>query len=241
MWGFIPVLSVSNSGAARGFQNCYIFLSENTKSWQGTFSVSLEPPMAKPIKKSHRRKAPAPRKSARRVAQRRATAGRRLRILERLPGLALEPIARGGAHGATQTTKHCADAGEPRCRSARRLRPTANRPAERTDDLRAHDDKEGDVCAMGRLLELDCYDGFAKRLFRVPGKPRRHGAQSGRDANCRRRIRRPLKPGRNFSWLQSLEIARNGIGIDGRDEGGGSAVVCAGRRPGSQSRISRGS
>ena len=61
MWSFIPVLSVSNSGAARGFQNCYIFLSEKTKAWQGTFSVSLEPPMAKPIKKSHRRKAPAPR------------------------------------------------------------------------------------------------------------------------------------------------------------------------------------
>jgi hypothetical protein len=100
---------------------------------------------------------------------------------------------------------------------------------------------EGDVCAMGRLLELDCYDGFAKPLFRVPRKPRRHGAQSGHDANCRRRIRRPLKPGRNFSWLQSLEIARNGIGIDGRDEGGGSAVACAGSRPGSQSRISRGS
>ena len=93
------------------------------------------PPMAKPIKKSHRRKAPAPPEPARRVAPRRATADRRLRMLERLPGLALAHIARGGADGATQTTKHCADAGEPRDRSGGRLRPTANRAAERSDDL----------------------------------------------------------------------------------------------------------
>jgi hypothetical protein len=52
--------------------------------------------MAKPIKKSHRRKASAPPELARRVARRRATADRRLRILERLPGLAVEPFARGG-------------------------------------------------------------------------------------------------------------------------------------------------
>jgi hypothetical protein len=60
----------------------------------------------------------------------------------------------------------------------------------------------------------------------------RSRAHSGRDANCRRRIRPDRSRGRKFSWLQSLEIPRNGIGIGGVDEDRGSAIphVC-GRRP----------
>jgi len=77
-------------------------------------------PMAKPSKKSFRREAavspPAP-EPARRVALRRATAAQR----------------------AAHSTHHRGNAGEPRDRSARRLRPVADRPAQRSDDRRAHD------------------------------------------------------------------------------------------------------
>jgi hypothetical protein len=54
------------------------------------------PPMAKPSKKSLPPEPPAP-EPARRVAPRRATADRRLRILERLTtGLTVAHVARGG-------------------------------------------------------------------------------------------------------------------------------------------------
>jgi len=81
------------------------------------------------------------------------------------------------------------------------------------------------------MARIDRYDGFAKPLFHFP-KPRRHGAQSGRAPRiARAEFGARESGGRNISWLQSLEIPRNGIGIGGRDEGGGLAVVCAGRRP----------
>ena len=118
-----------------------------------------------------------PRRRTRPRGPRRATADRRLRILERLPGLAVEPIARGGAHGATQTTNHRADVGEPRDRSAGRLRP-----------MRIARLSEAMIVARTMTRRaisarwVDCSNSTATmasrgRCFRFPRKPRRHGAQ----------------------------------------------------------------
>jgi hypothetical protein len=118
--------------------------------------LSWNLPMAKPSKKPLRAEAPAPPEAARRLAPRRATANRRLRILERLTGLALAHIAREeGLNGAAHTTGHRADAGEPRDRSAGRLRPTAGRPAQRSDDRGVHNDDGGRSARDGSIARAD--------------------------------------------------------------------------------------
>src|ERR1700735_87364 len=100
--------------------------------------------MAEPSMTSRPREAPAA-EAAARIAPRRKTAEQRLRIQERLTmGLTVAPIARveqvTGRGGAAGAANHRGDAREPRDRPARRLRSIAGRPAERSDDRRAHDD-----------------------------------------------------------------------------------------------------
>src|ERR1700677_5026964 len=126
--------------------------------------------MDKRAKKSLHPETPPP-EPARRAAPRRATADRRLRILERLrTGLTVTRI-RQNPRGY---------AGEPRDRSAGRLRAAADRPAQRSDDRGAHDDEERDVCATDRLIRLTgeferCH-GFGKPPVSFPAEgsqPRR--------------------------------------------------------------------
>jgi hypothetical protein len=164
----------------------------------------------------------------------RGTADRRLRILERLTRLALAHITRRGDTA-------------PRRRQiiARMLESREIDPPVGFVQLQIAPLSEATIVARTMVRErirtrwVDCSNSTASRAsrsrrFRFPAEALLATAQTrGRDANWRRRIRRRRKPGRNFSWLQSLEIARNGIGIGGRNEGGVSAVadVCAARRP----------
>src|ERR1700722_5227862 len=63
--------------------------------------------------------------------------------------------ARRGAQRAAHSTHHRGDAGEPRDRSAGRLRPTADCPAQRSDDRGAHDDDGGRSARDGSVDQAD--------------------------------------------------------------------------------------
>ena len=189
------------------------------------FDLSWNPPMPKPAKKSLHAEAPAPLEPVRRVTPRRATADRRLRILERRTTGLTTHIARGGAHGDARKANLRGHAGEPRDRSAGRFRATADRPAQRSDDRGADDDEEGDVCAMDRLLELtgelDRYHGFGKPPVSLPPErsaprrltgPRRQKPRRGdedvspeRRSPGSRRERLPAKRSRSEMAPQHLE------------------------------------
>ena len=172
--------------------------------------------MTKPAKKSPRREPPAPPEPARRVAPRRATADRRLRILERLTtGLTVAHIARVEGLTVTRIRQIIAAMLE-----SREIDPPAGfvqiqiaRLSEAMIVARTMM-MEGDLQAMDRLIkltgELDRYHGFGKSPGLLPPEGSSPRRLAGRNANCRRRIRRRLKPGRKFSWLQSIEISQNG-------------------------------
>jgi hypothetical protein len=151
--------------------------------------------MAKPIKKSHRREAPAPPDPGSRVAPAPRDGGSKASRPGAAYGASRGAYSRGGAHSATHTTNHRAHAGEPRDRSAGRLRPSAGRPMSEAVIV-ARTMTRGAMCARW----VDGSNSTAtmasrSRCFRFPRKPRGHGALSGRDANRRRRIRRRRKPG----------------------------------------------
>src|ERR1700677_2698589 len=73
--------------------------------------------------------------------------------------------ARGGAERAAHSTHHPGNAGEPRDRSARRLRPVADRQAQRSDDRRAHHDDGGRSSGDG---PVDQAGGRTRPLPRLP-------------------------------------------------------------------------
>ena len=173
--------------------------------------------MSEPAKKSPSREAPAPPEPARRVAPRRATADRRLRILERLTtGLTVAHIAREEGLSVQRIRRIIAEMLE-----SREIDPPAGfvqlqiaRLSEAMIVARTMTRRAMSARWVGGSNSTVAM-ASRSRCFRFPRKPRRHGSQSGRGANCWRRIRRGRKPRGNFSWLQSLEIPRNGIGIGG--------------------------
>ena len=161
----------------------------------GFFSTSPgTPPMSKPAKESPSREAPAPPEPARRVAPRRATADRRLRILERLTtGLGVAHIAREEGLSVQRIRRIIAEMLE-----SREIDPPAGfvqlqiaRLSEAMIVARTMM-MEGDLHAMDRLIkltgELDRYHGFVNPSLSLPaeGSPPRRLA--GPDANCRRWI-----------------------------------------------------
>jgi hypothetical protein len=178
--------------------------------------LSWNPPMSEPAKKSPSREAPAPPEPARRVAPRRATADRRLRILERLTtGLTVAHIAREEGLSVQRIRRIITEMLE-----SREIDPPAGfvqlqiaRLSEAMIVARTMM-MEGDLHAMDRLIkltgELDRYHGFATPSFSLPAEG---SSPPRRDTNCRRWIRRRRKRCGNFSWLQTLEIPRNRIGI----------------------------
>ena len=135
--------------------------------------------MSKPAEKSPSREAPVPPEPARRVAPRRATADRRLRILERLTtGLTVAHIAREEGLSVQRIRRIIAEMLE-----SREIDPPAGfvqlqiaRLSEAMIVARTMM-MEGDLHAMDRLIkltgELDRYHGFASRRFRFPRKARR--------------------------------------------------------------------
>ena len=154
------------------------------------FDPSRNPAMTKPAKKSRRREAPAPQpEPARRVAPRRATADRRLRILERLTtGLTVAHIAREEGLSVQRIRRIIAEMLE-----SREIDPPAGfvqlqiaRLSEAMIVARTMM-MEGDLHAMDRLIkltgELDRYHGFATLSFSLPpeGSPPRRLAGPGRE------------------------------------------------------------
>jgi hypothetical protein len=144
------------------------------------FDLSRNPPMAKPSQRSLHPEAPT-REPARRVAPRRATGDRRLRILERLAtGLTVAHTVREEGLTVTRTRQILAAMLE-----RREIDPPAGfvqlqiaRLSEamivaRTMTRRA-------MCAMDRLIkltgELDFIMASGGRRFRFPRKARRRGA-----------------------------------------------------------------
>jgi hypothetical protein len=131
--------------------------------------------MAKPSQKTLRPEAPAP-KPARRVAPRRATADRRLRILERLTtGLTVAHIAREERLTVTRIRQILAGMLE-----SREIDPPAGfvqiqiaRLSEAMIVARTMM-MEGDLQAMDRLIrltgELDRYHGFGKPPVPLPAE-----------------------------------------------------------------------
>ena len=124
--------------------------------------------MTEPFKKSRRQEPPPPPEPARRVAPRRATADRRLRILERLTtGLTVPHIAREEGLSVTRIRQIIAAMLE-----SREIDPPAGfvqlqiaRLSEAMIVARTMM-MEGDLQAMDRLIkltgELDRYHGFAR-------------------------------------------------------------------------------
>ena len=145
--------------------------------------------MSKPAKKSPSQEAPAPPEPARRVAPRRATADRRLRILERLTtGLTVAHIAREEGLSVQRIRRIIAEMLE-----SREIDPPAGfvqlqiaRLSEAMIVARTMM-MEGDLHAMDRLIkltgELDRYHGFATPSFSLPaeGSPPRRLARPGRE------------------------------------------------------------
>jgi hypothetical protein len=142
--------------------------------------LSWNPPMAKSAKNSLPRETPPP-EPARRVAPRRATADRRLRILERLTtGLTVAHIAREERLTVTRIRQIIAQMLE-----SREIDPPAGfvqiqiaRLSEAMIVARTMM-MEGDLHAMDRFIrltgELDRYHGFGKRPVSLPepSPPRR--------------------------------------------------------------------
>ena len=150
--------------------------------------------MSKPAKKSRRREAPAPvPEPARRVAPRRATADRRLRILERLTtGLTVAHIAREEGVTVTRIRQILAAMLE-----SREIDPPAGfvqlqiaRLSEAMIVARTMM-MEGDLHAMDRLIkltgELDRYHGFGKPTVSLPAE----GSPPRRLAGPRRELPAP--------------------------------------------------
>jgi hypothetical protein len=143
--------------------------------------------MAKPAKKSLRPEASAP-EPARRITPR--TADRRLRILERLTtGLTVAHIAREEGLTMTRIRQILAAMLESRENPfTDKISATADRPTQRSHDRGAHDDEEGDVCAMDRLIrltgELDRYHGFGRPTVSLPAE----GSPPWRLAGPRRQL-----------------------------------------------------
>jgi hypothetical protein len=149
--------------------------------------------MSEPAKKSPSREAPAPPEPARRVAPRRATADRRLRILERLTtGLTVAHIAREEGLSVQRIRRIIAEMLE-----SREIDPPAGfvqlqiaRLSEAMIVARTMM-MEGDLHAMDRLIkltgELDRYHGFAKPSFSLPaeGSPPRRLAGPRRELPAR--------------------------------------------------------
>ena len=145
--------------------------------------------MSEPANKSPSREAPAPPKPARRVAPRRATADRRLRILERLTtGLTVAHIAREEGLSVQRIRRIIADMLE-----SREIDPPAGfvqlqiaRLSEAMIVARTMM-MDGDLQAMERLIkltrELDPYYGFAESLVSLPpeGSPIRRLAGPRRE------------------------------------------------------------
>ena len=145
--------------------------------------------MSKPAEKSPSQEAPAPPEPARRVAPRRATADRRLRILERLTtGLTVAHIAREEGLSVQRIRRIIAEMLE-----SREIDPPAGfvqlqiaRLSEAMIVARTMM-MEGDLHAMDRLIrltgELDRYHGFATPSFSLPaeGSPPRRLARPGRE------------------------------------------------------------
>ena len=126
--------------------------------------------------KSRRREAPAPSEPPRRFAPRRATADRRLRILERLTGLTVAHIARVEGLTVTRIRQIIAEMLE-----SREIDPPAGfvqlqiaRLSEAMIVARTMM-MEGDLHAMDRLIkltgELDRYHGFAQAQISAPVDP----------------------------------------------------------------------
>jgi transposase-like protein len=137
------------------------------------------PPMTKPAKKSRRPEAPAP-EPARRVAPRRATADRKLRILGRLTtGLTVAHVAREEGLTVTRIRQILAQALE-----SREIDPPAAfaqlqiaRLSEAMIVARTMM-MEGDLQAVDRLIkltgELDRYHGFGKPPVSLPAEGSPH-------------------------------------------------------------------
>ena len=148
--------------------------------------------MARPSQKTLRPEAPAP-EPARRVAPRRATADRRLRILERLTtGLTVAHIAREERLTVTRIRQIIAQMLE-----SREIDPPAGfvqlqiaRLSEAMIVARTMM-MEGDLQAMDRLIkltgELDRYHGFGKAPVALPAE----GAPPRRLAGPRRELPAP--------------------------------------------------
>ena len=130
-------------------------------------SAPQETPWPSSSQKS-RREEPAARavEPVDRIAPRRGTADRRLRILERLTtGLSVAHIARVENLTVRRVRQIIAEMlDEPGGRSAGRLRPAADRPAQRSDDRRAHHDDGGRSSGYG---PDDQADGRARPLSRL--------------------------------------------------------------------------
>ena len=132
--------------------------------------------MSKPAEKSPSREAPAPPEPARRVAPRRATADRRLRILERLTtGLTVAHIAREEGLSVQRIRRIIAEMLE-----SREIDPPAGfvqlqiaRLSEAMIVARTMM-MEGDLHAMDRLIkltrELDRYYGFVEPPVSLPAE-----------------------------------------------------------------------
>ena len=134
--------------------------------------------MAKHPTSPRPKEAPAPAaEAAARIASRRKTADRRLRILERLTNRhTVAHIARAEQLTAPAgAADHRGDAGQPRYRSARRLCSIPDRAAERSDDRRAHDDNGGQSPGEGSIDRVV----RTRPLSRLRAGPNSRGAGGG--------------------------------------------------------------
>jgi len=170
--------------------------------------------MAKPSKKSLPPEPSAP-EPARRVAPRRATADRRLRIRELPTGLAVVHVAREEGLSVQRFRRIIAQMLE-----SREIDPPAGfvqlQVARLSEAMIAARTMmmEGDLHSIDRLIkltgELDRYHGFGKAPVSLPpeGSPPRRLAGPRRELPAPNSTRSEAR--RKFSWLQSIEISRNG-------------------------------
>jgi hypothetical protein len=155
--------------------------------------------MSEPSTTSRLREAPAA-EAAARVAPRRKTAEQRLRIQQRLTmGLTVAHIARVEQLTAPRARQIIAEMLASReVDPARRLRSIAGRPAERSDDRRAHDDDAGRFPGDG---SMDRVDERTRPLSPLLAGPNSLGEGWG-GATPPRRARAPcaISPGRGVSF-----------------------------------------